>query len=80
MVSMWASLVERLLMVFDARSCSRMDSTLAAMFLTLAVSASNGPAVSIFSVDFLEGMVLERENTAQIQEAQGWYGAAELIT
>ena len=58
MVSMWASLVERLLMVvLDVVSCSLIASILAAIVLTLAVSASREPAGSDASTFFLGGMV-----------------------
>ena len=58
---MWASLVERLpMVVFEEASCSRMASTLAAIVLTLAVSASRDPAVSTVSEGLaLGGILLE---------------------
>ena len=59
MVSMCASLVERLSMVrLDVDSCSRIASILAAMVLTLAVSASRGLADSGDSTGLLLGGIL----------------------
>ena len=61
--SMWASLMERLpMVVLEVGKCSRMASTLAAMVLTLAVSASSELVVSVVSVGLaLGGILADRE-------------------